>query len=51
MNAMLTEIKEWKDHWMLLTFGMFAAFVDGVVIAQAWDWTVSAHRMSIWILY
>lgn len=47
---MIEELKEWRTDWHLLAFGMFAAFADGVVIAQAWDWLTTAHRMSIWIL-
>lgn len=31
-------------------FGLVAAFLDGLVIAQAWDWLVSGHRLSIWLL-
>lgn len=45
----MKEWMNWKDA-SLLAFGCFAAFVDGLVIAQAWDWLVNAHRMSLWIL-
>jgi hypothetical protein len=41
---------EWRQDWKLMAFGMLAAVVDGVVIAQVWDWLSTVHRMSIWIL-
>jgi hypothetical protein len=47
---MLEELKEWKHDWPLLAFGLVAAFADGIVIAQAWDWLTSTGRMSIWVL-
>lgn len=50
MNEIKQELAEWKQHWLLLSFGLTAAFLDGVAIAQGWDWLTSTGRMSIWVL-
>ena len=34
----------------LAWFALPAAFLDGVVIAQALDWISAGHRLSIWVL-
>lgn len=44
----MNELKEYARE-PLFYFGLFAAFVDGLVIAQAWDWFSSGHRLSIWL--
>ena len=50
MKTIWTELKEWKRDWPLLVFGLFAAPIDGVVIAQVYDWINAGHRLSTWVL-
>ena len=45
----MSELKEFAKM-PLAWFGLVAAYLDGLVIAQAWDWIISGHRLSIWIL-
>lgn len=45
----MQEIKEYMKLWVFW-LGLIGAFVDGLIIAQAWDWITNAHRMSIWLL-
>jgi hypothetical protein len=51
MEAVWSEVKELRQIWALLAFGLIAAYVDGLVIAQCWDWISNTGRMSIWLLY
>jgi hypothetical protein len=47
---MRDEIDGWLEDWKLLTIGCVASYLDGLIIAQAWDWLMHGHRISIWLL-
>lgn len=44
----MDELKEYLRE-PLFWFGLFAAFADGLALAQAWDWLAAGHRLSIWL--